>query len=448
MVTMSKVSPIDVSIGLKILQWFCVQSGITSFVLEREELAQGFMPALSDLMQTNVPLSLYRDDFALENAEHLWQTSGEDASINYYLDTNGLEDDYAVEMPMGAIEATHEALEQIEDLVGIEFNESSWHNADWVIGVTNDYDNAYTSMEDWGLWSSWYKDPDYAAKWTFTESDEAFLLNEIGFSLGLGLLPESSQNKYSLTDSAMSAGWKGDLDGFTESDINAFRHVWSPFLGVQQVADQHLSTPGNIQQPSRSNTQGAAVDSSNANISSGPGSVITVVYGDGNQVEVTVDNSLRTVNVNMNDLLIGTSAKGERVKGTFEDDLLSNGEGRDTLIGGDGADQFYFDNVEPYGKKTVDKVVDFDAREGDRLVIGEALLDADSNYDLAIAESKRDLKQLSREDFDLVYFEPKGDLYLDGNDGGKGFGGKQSGGLLVDLPNETALSSEDVLIGL
>ena len=44
-----------------------------------------------------------------------------------------------------------------------------------------------------------------------------------------------------------------------------------------------------------------------------------------------------------------------------------------------------------------------------------------------------------------MYFEPKGDLFVDGNDDKKGFGGSQAGGLIADLPNQTTLTEEDVL---
>ena len=53
---------------------------------------------------------------------------------------------------------------------------------------------------------------------------------------------------------------------------------------------------------------------------------------------------------------------------------------------------------------------------------------------MAVADTKKELKQLSKEGYDLVYFEDKGDLYVDGN-GDSGF--------WSDLPNDTILT-EDV----
>ena len=57
-------------------------------------------------------------------------------------------------------------------------------------------------------------------------------------------------------------------------------------------------------------------------------------------------------------------------------------------------------------------------------------------------------KQLSKDGYDLLYFEPKGDLYVDGNGDSKGFGKKSEGGMIADLPNDTILTESDVLIGV
>ena len=43
------------------------------------------------------------------------------------------------------------------------------------------------------------------------------------------------------------------------------------------------------------------------------------------------------------------------------------------LVGGDGADQFYFSGDEPF-KKTVDKIIDFDPSEGDAIVIADEVV--------------------------------------------------------------------------
>ncbi len=251
-----------------------------------------------------------------------------------------------------------------------------------------------------------------------------------------------------------------------------------------------------------------------------------------------VDNSftISTISVNLSFAITGDSKKSEKVEGTDGDDLIADGFGKDKLIGGDGADQFYFSGEEPFKKKTVDKIIDFDASEGDAILIdedvvfnsaindqiienladtsaaeipvaennsqlkqlsndghqfiyneskGELLIDSngkengftgedadpllanlgknteltdaliddvldelEADPSLAIAESNKELKSLAKEDYDLIYFEPKGDLYVDGNGDSKGFGKKSEGGIIADLPNDTILSESDVLIGV
>ena len=119
------------------------------------------------------------------------------------------------------------------------------------------------------------------------------------------------------------------------------------------------------------------------------------------------------------------------------------------MIGGEGADQFYFSGEEPFKKKTVDKIIDFDASEGDAIVIADEVIgNLAADPTLAIADSKKDLKQLSKDGYDLLYFESKGDLYVDGNGDSKGFGKKSEGGMIVDLPNDTTLTEKEVLIGV
>ena len=79
-------------------------------------------------------------------------------------------------------------------------------------------------------------------------------------------------------------------------------------------------------------------------------------------------------------------------------------------------------------------------------LIDDVLYELNADPSLAIAGSKTELKSLAKEDYDLIYFEPKGDLYVDGNGDSKGFGKISEGGMIADLPNNTILSESDVLI--
>ena len=276
------------------------------------------------------------------------------------------------------------------------------------------------------------------------------------------------------------------------------------------------------------NTNTNITNNGNGNINTG--NIGTVE----NTTNVQNTFSIQTISINLANAITGDSRRKETVKGTTGDDLIADGAGKDKLIGNDGADNFYFSGEEPYKKKLADRVLDFDASEGDAILIdedvvsnpaitnkvvdnladttateipvaennkqlkqlsddghqfiynerkGELLLDdngkdkgfADKDTDplianlgkkteltdtlidevlddleadpsLAIAESKKELKSLAKDDYDLIYFEPKGDLYVDGNGSNKGFGNKADGGLIADLPNNSSLSEDNLLI--
>ena len=192
-------------------------------------------------------------------------------------------------------------------------------------------------------------------------------------------------------------------------------------------------------------------NSTSANISnSGSGNISLCNIGTVNNT-TTIDNSfaIQTTNINLSLAITADSKKSEKVEGTDGDDLIADGRGKDKLVGGDGADQFYFSSDEPFKKKTVDKLIDFDLSEGDAIVIADEVVgDLAEDPTLAIADTKKDLKQLSKDGYDLLYFEPKGNLYVDDNGDSKGFGKKSEGGMIADLPNATVLTESDVLIGV
>ena len=246
--------------------------------------------------------------------------------------------------------------------------------------------------------------------------------------------------------------------------------------------------------------------------------------------------TIQTVSINLSNAITGDSKKKEDVIGTSDDDILADGKGKDSLTGGAGADSFVFTGDEAFKKKLADEVTDFDASEGDSIVIAEEVVsnpvitgeiidtladtepsdipiaetrkelkqlsddghtfildeqkgellfdengtekglgdkgsdpliadlgksteltatlidevveDLEADPTLTIAESKKELKQLAQDDHEVIYFEPTGELYVDGNGSDKGFGGKSDGGLIAELPDNTILSEENILIGI
>lgn len=175
-------------------------------------------------------------------------------------------------------------------------------------------------------------------------------------------------------------------------------------------------------------------------------------YNFGTINNTTVTNNyffVETVGVDLSDAITGGSRKKkEMVMGTDGDDLIADGRGKDYLIGGEGADQFYFAGEEPFKKKIADSIVDFNSEQGDSIVIAEDVINYPIEPSVGIARNKRSLKRLSKEGYDLLYLESKGNLYVDGNGYAKGFGNKFIGGMIVDLPNQTVLTESDILIGM
>jgi hypothetical protein len=60
----------------------------------------------------------------------------------------------------------------------------------------------------------------------------------------------------------------------------------------------------------------------------------------------------------------------------------------------------------------------------------------------AIASSEKELKQLMKSDADVVYYEKKGELYLNENGEDKGWGAKKVGGLMANFKGKPELSAD------
>ena len=172
-----------------------------------------------------------------------------------------------------------------------------------------------------------------------------------------------------------------------------------------------------------------------------------------------IDNSfeLNSVAINLSYAITGESKKKERVTGTSGDDLIADGEGKDKLEGDAGADRFYFSGNEAFAKSKADQVVDFESSEGDQIIIADqvffnpiitnsVLTDLRGNPDVAVANSKKDLNNMSREDHDFVYYRPKGELFIDTNDTEKGFADKESNTdpLIANLDKKENLTTESL----
>ena len=113
-------------------------------------------------------------------------------------------------------------------------------------------------------------------------------------------------------------------------------------------------------------------------------------------------------------LIVGTKKK-DKITGSSEGEVLSGGEGKDVLSGGEGADGFLFQNPEGFGKKEADKITDFDAEEGDSVLVDKAVFDLGRKVRFKSVEARRQqrkhrnqIKSLSMMVKGLLYFNENG----------------------------------------
>ena len=124
-----------------------------------------------------------------------------------------------------------------------------------------------------------------------------------------------------------------------------------------------------------------------------------------------------------------------------------SGKGRSKLKGQKGSTNFILETREPFTKKNADQIIQFKGSEQDRILIDPIISDslsANSELSFASTKSKKSLKQLAQKDYDFIYFEKKGQLFLDGNGTAKGFGETEEGGLLAILKGKPNLKATDI----
>ena len=131
------------------------------------------------------------------------------------------------------------------------------------------------------------------------------------------------------------------------------------------------------------------------------------------------------------------------------DSIIESVLGKGKLKGTTGADAFTFDSFEAFTKKSADKIIGFNASQGDTIAVGPNAfpsLQGVSDVSFASTRSKKKFKQMSKEDYDFVYFAKKGRLYFDGNGAEKNWGNSDEGGLVAILKGKPELTVEDITL--
>ena len=131
------------------------------------------------------------------------------------------------------------------------------------------------------------------------------------------------------------------------------------------------------------------------------------------------------------------------------DGIIESVRGKSKLKGTKVADAFAFDSFESFTKKSADKIIGFNASQGDTIAVSAVAfpgLEGASEISFASTKSKKELKQFSKKDYDFVYFEKKGRLYFDGNGSDKNWGDSNEGGLVAILQGKPKLTVDDITL--
>jgi hypothetical protein len=178
-------------------------------------------------------------------------------------------------------------------------------------------------------------------------------------------------------------------------------------------------------------------------------SVTTINYVD-NSIDVKIEaltnvyNSfvMDKVQLDLSEIIKGVGKGLELVAGTNKDDIIGFDRGRHRLFGDSGEDSFVFNKRDKFGAKGADKIIDFNPAK-DLLLVGKKALKGIGNKpEFATASNRKKMKELQREEIELVYFEPNGQLYYNKNDEGRGFGKK--GGLFAILNGSPELTEDNI----
>ena len=110
---------------------------------------------------------------------------------------------------------------------------------------------------------------------------------------------------------------------------------------------------------------------------------------------------------------------------------------------------FIFDYAEVLTKKNADKIIGFNSSKGDRIVLDSSTypaLPTRGKPSIESVNTKKEFKQLTGENIDLIYFKQKGQLFLNANGAERGLGDKQEGGLLAVLKGGPSLTLAEIEI--
>lgn len=132
----------------------------------------------------------------------------------------------------------------------------------------------------------------------------------------------------------------------------------------------------------------------------------------------------------------------------IDPNIIRSSKGKGKMRALKGMNVFYFDKFDTFKKKNADKIINFNSDREDKIAFNEIAFPGLSDQDtfaFASAKSKKALKALSRQDYDIVYYERKGFLYFDGNGSQKNWGKKSEGGIFAKIDKGLDLTIDDFI---
>lgn len=107
-------------------------------------------------------------------------------------------------------------------------------------------------------------------------------------------------------------------------------------------------------------------------------------------------------------------------------------------------DEFIFNLTKQFGHRQADTIINFQSDDGDQIHLDQEIFQGLTSINLVTVSSKRQLKAQQTQDSNLIYFEPKGELYFNRNGNQTGYG--NNAGLFAVFKNQPDLLESDFRI--
>ena len=180
------------------------------------------IPSIIDNSGSSIPYAMHADE---HTASHLWDASGKDGVINYFIDVKGVYGKHD-KMPKGSEKFITQALQSIDENTSLVLQESKMKDADFILGSVKKYKHAHYNYKKWGGSSAWIMHKKRGSG-KMTVQDKVGVCEEIGNALGL-VLSGKSEGVYDFTDSVMAYDYNyKNFNGFTQTDFITIDRIWT-----------------------------------------------------------------------------------------------------------------------------------------------------------------------------------------------------------------------------